>query len=175
MLYRFGSIGRIAQASDNELRQSASHGEGWVEALLMIRRLVHDGVREELVRTRLGEDRSALLSYLLMTMKNLPEERMIAIFADANSYVIAEEVIAEGGESHILITPRRVLGRAMKLDARRITLAHNHPSGCAEPSSLDVEHTLVLCRQARELGMMIEDHLIIGQSNVVSMKDRGLL
>lgn len=141
----------------------------------MIRRLVHDGVREELVRTRLGEDRGALFSYLLMTMNNLPEERMVAIFADANSYVIAEEIIAEGGESHILITPRRILGRAMKLDARRITLAHNHPSGCAEPSSLDVEHTLLLCRQARELGMMIEDHLIIGQSNVVSMKDRGLL
>jgi len=175
LLYRFGSIGKIAQASDNELRQAAVSGERWVDAFLMVRRLMHDGMREELVRTRLGEDRNALFSYLSLTMKNLPEERMIAIFADAASFVIAEEIIAEGGDAHILITPRRILGRAMNLDARRIVLAHNHPSGCAEPSERDIKNTLVLCRQARELGMVIEDHLIIGHRNVVSMKDRGLI
>lgn len=141
----------------------------------MVRRLMHDGMREELVRTRLGEDRRALWTYLSMTMKNLPEERMIAIFADGESYVIAEEIIAEGGDAHILITPRRILGRAMNLDARRILLAHNHPSGCPDPSERDIRNTLVLCRQARELGMVIEDHLVIGHRNVVSMKDRGLI
>ena len=175
LLYRFGSVGRIAQASDIELRQAANSGERWVDALLMMRRLVHDGMREELIRTPLGEDRSALFSYLLMTMKNLVEERMIAIFADAASFVIAEEVIAEGSDAHVLLTPRRILGRAMNLDARRIMLAHNHPSGCSKPSKLDVKHTLVLCRQARDLGMVIEDHLIIGHSNVFSMKDGGLI
>ena len=129
LLYRFGSIGKIAQASDNELRQAAVSGERWVDAFLMVRRLMHDGMREELIRTRLGEDQNALFSYLSLTMKNLPEERMIAIFADAASYVIAEEIIAEGGDAHILITPRRILGRAMNLDARRIGAGAQSPIG----------------------------------------------
>lgn len=175
LLYRFGSIGAITQASENELRQVAVDGEKWVDAVLMVRRLMHVGMREELIRTKLGEDRRALFSYLLMTLQNLREERMIAIFADAEGYVIAEEVIAEGGDAHVLVTPRRIFGRAMNLDARRILLAHNHPSGCAKPSTFDIDHTQILCRQARELGMLIEDHLVIGGREVFSMKDRGLL
>lgn len=116
-----------------------------------------------------------MLSYLLMTMRALHEERMLAIFADAAGFVIAEEMLAEGGQSNVLITPRQVFGRALKLDARRILLAHNHPSGDANPSLRDIEHTRLLCQQADGLGLIIEDHLIVGARQVVSMKDRGLI
>lgn len=63
----------------------------------------------------------------------------------------------------------------MNLDARRVLLAHNHPSGNANPSLQDIEHTRMLCRQAEGLGLVIEDHLIVGAREVVSMKDRGLI
>lgn len=175
MLYRFGSIGRIAQAPDNELRHAARTDERWVDALLMMRRLMHDGAREQLVRSRLGEDQEALFSYLLMTMRHLPEERMVAIFADADSYVIAEEILADGASAHVLITPRRVFARALNLDARKILLAHNHPSGCAEPSPFDLKNTRLLVRQARGLGLTIVDHLIVGARTITSMRDRGML
>lgn len=175
LLHRFGSIARITNASEAELRQVCAVGEGWVEALLGVRELIHHGTREHLIRTRLGKDRSALMSYLLMTMRNLDEERMLAIFADAAGFVITEEVLAEGDESKVLITPRQVFGRALKIDARRILLAHNHPSGDANPSPRDIEHTRILCQQAEGLGLIIEDHLIIGSRQVVSMKDRRLI
>ena len=175
LLYRFGSIGRIVQASDVELRHAAKAGENWVDPLLMIRRLIHDGMRETIVRTRLGENREAMFSYLLTTMGQLPEERMLAVFADTDGFVIAEEIIADGEAAHVLVTPRRVFTRALNLDARKILLAHNHPSGCAEPSALDIEQTHRLVRQAAGLGLMIEDHLIIGAGTVTSMRDRGVL
>jgi DNA repair protein RadC len=175
LLSRFGTIGQIAQASETELRRTAVEGETWIEAFLAMRRLMHDGLREELIRSKLGQDRRALFDYLLSTMRKLPEERMIAIFADAEGFVIAEETIAEGTKGHVLVTPRRIFGRAMKLDARRILLAHNHPSGCAQPSLLDIRDTRALCRQARSLGIWIEDHLIVGHREIVSMKDRGLI
>jgi DNA repair protein RadC len=116
-----------------------------------------------------------MFSYLLMTMGQLPEERMLAVFADADGFVIAEEIIAEGDTAHVLVTPRRVFTRALNLDARKILLAHNHPSGCAEPSAMDIEQTRLLGRQAAGLGLEIEDHLIIGASTVTSMRDRGVL
>lgn len=174
LLRRFGSIGKIAQAPDSDLRQAAEAHETWVDALLMVRRLLHDGMREKLTRTRLGADREGLFSYLLMTMQHLAEERMLAIFADREGRVIAEEVIAEGTDAHVLLTPRRIFGRALNLDARRIILAHNHPSGCAEPSVADIEHTRLLDKQAANLGMALEDHLIVGARKVISMKDRRL-
>ncbi len=153
----------------------ANEGESWVETLLMVRRLIYDGLREDLVRTKLGSDRQALDAYLIATMHNLPEERMLAIFADADGFVIAEEVIAEGEASHVHITPRRIFGRALKLEARRIVLVHNHPSGSATPSQFDIERTLLLVQQAKILGLSIDDHLIVGDRQVTSMKDRGFM
>lgn len=140
-----------------------------------MRQLVNDGMRERLFRTRLGKNRKALFSYLLMTMRSLREERVVAIFADLEGFVIAEEVLAEGGEAHVALAPRKIFGRALSLDARQILLAHNHPSGWAEPSAQDIELTHSLCRQAADLGLSIEDHLIVGGREVVSMKDRGLI
>lgn len=175
LLYRFGSIARIAQASEIELRGVADKGDVWIDAFLMVRRLMHDGMREEITRTRLGENRHALCTYLLATMQKLQEERMIAIFADYEGYVICEETIAEGSTGHLLLTPRRIFGRAMNLDAGRILLAHNHPSGSAQPSMLDINTTRALVRQAGELGLFIDDHLIVGKREVFSMKDRGLM
>jgi len=175
LLYRFGSIGRIVQASDSELLQISKPDEKWADVLLMVRQLIHVGIRERLVRTRLAEDREALFSYLLMTMRHLPEERMLAVFADKQGFVIAEEVIAQGSASQVLMTPRRIFTRALNLDACKILLAHNHPSGCAEPSMYDIRHTRMLGRQAAGLGLDIVDHLIIGGGTVTSMKDRGML
>lgn len=174
LLHRFGSIGRIVQASDSELRHAATADERWADTLLMVRRLIHDGMREKLVRTKLGEDREALCSYLLSTMRHLPDERMLAIFADTDGFVIAEEIIGEGSAAHVFVTPRKVFTRALNLDARKILLAHNHPSGCAEPSTFDIRHTRLLKKQATGLGLVIVDHLIIGAGVITSMKDRGM-
>ena len=174
LLHRFGSIGRIVEASEPELRQAASSGEQWVDILLGVRQLVHDGMRETLTRTRIDENRETLFRYLLMSMRNLSEERVLAIFADSSGYVISEEIIAEGDHSHVSLTPRRIFGRAFQLGARRIWLAHNHPSGCSYPSLSDIEHTRSLSKQAVALGLQIDDHLVIGLREVTSMKDRGL-
>lgn len=174
LLHRFGSISRLVQASEGELRQAAEFGERWVDTLLVVRQLIHDGMRETLTRSHLGSNRQELLHYLLLTMRNLGEERMVAIFADHDGYVISEEVLADGTGSHVVLTPRRIFSRALNLDAHRIVLAHNHPSGCSDPSRRDIEYTRRLSRQARDLGLTIDDHYIVGKHDVTSMKDRGL-
>lgn len=175
LLYRFGSIARISQASEIELRRAANEGETWAEAIIVGRKLVEDGLRESLVRTNLNHSQSMLRSYLLATMQHLTEERMVAIFADFAGEIIAEEIIAYGAETDVRVTPRKLFGRALNLDAWRIVLAHNHPSGCSSPSKHDIEQTHSLTKQAAGLGMTIEDHLIVGYRRVTSMRERGLL
>jgi DNA repair protein RadC len=175
LLYRFGSIARISQASEIELRRAADEGEKWVEAIIVGRQLVEDGLRESLLRTNLHHSQSELRSYLLATMQHLTDERMVAIFADSAGQIIAEEIVAYGAEDHVLVTPRKLFGRALNLDARRIVLAHNHPSGSSNPSKHDIAQTQLLIKQAAGLGMTIEDHLIVGYRRVTSMRESGLL
>lgn len=175
LLKRFGSLSALTYASEEELRQSARQGEQWVEVFLGIRQLLRDGLREQVVRTPLGKDRNALKRYLLDTMGGLRRERMIAIMADGGGLVIAEEIIADGGEGELQVSPRALFGRALSLDARRMLIAHNHPSGSAEPSRADIAQTRDLMSQAERLGVSVDDHLVVGRREVVSMRERGLL
>lgn len=175
LMYRFGSIARVATASEAELRQVQLVGETWVDPFVTTRQLLHLAARECMIRSRLGHERKALEQFLVMTMGRLDEEQMLAIFADSAGFVICEEVLAAGGEAHVCVTQRKIFGRALNLDARKILLAHNHPSGDPNPSSSDIAHTRSLCLKAQDLGIVIEDHLIVTARGVVSMKDRGLI
>jgi DNA repair protein RadC len=174
LIYRFGSVSSVAAASEAELRQVPHNSNHWLDALLAARQLLNDGLREELLKTNMFETVTALKRYLLSAMSCLREERMIAIFADSSGRVIAEQIIAEGEAGFVMVTARRIFGRAFNLDARCIILAHNHPSGSAEPSPCDIKQTKLLFEQGNSLGIAIHDHLIIGKNKIVSMKDRGL-
>lgn len=174
LLDHFGSIAAIARASEDDLRQlSPDHGR-WLEAFLAVRQLLHDGIREELVRTPLGSNREALVRHFYRSLNSLPEERLICVFGDRNGFFLSEEVLAIGATQSLTFTSRKIFGRALSLDARQIVLAHNHPSGCANPSECDIRHTRRLAEQAQDLGIKVEDHFVVGSRAVVSMKSRGL-
>lgn len=174
LLDHFGSIGRIARASEAELRQLSHNGGYWLEAFLVVRRLLDDGIREDLIRTPIGSNRDALVRHLYRSLHGLPEERLVCVFCDREGFFIAEEIMAEGGQTSLTLAPRKIFERAMNLDARRLILAHNHPSGCPDPSACDIRNTRLLVEQARDLGIHVEDHLVVGARKVVSMKNRGL-
>ena len=140
-----------------------------------MRQLMFDGMREQVVRTPLTANRASLKRYLAATIGQLPHERLVAFFADAKGGLLAEEILAEGPEDHLPISSRRLIARAMNLNARTVVLAHNHPSGCAEPSQQDIQATKSLARLADQLGIRLLDHFIVTASAVTSCADRGVL
>ena len=85
------------------------------------------------------------------------------------------ETIALGVMEKVSVTSRSLFGRAMSLDARCMLLAHNHPSGCPEPSRGDIQATREINKIADTLGIKLLDHLIVAKGDVVSMRERGLL
>ena len=74
-----------------------------------------------------------------------------------------------------LVHPREVFRSAIGNHAGKIMLAHNHPSGDAAPSSEDLAITARLKQVGELLGIAVLDHLVIGDSTFVSMKERGQL
>ena len=175
LLRKFGSLHAIVNAEETDLRSVAAYDETWLSAFLVVRRLLNDGFREEVVQSRLGENPRAMERYLRSTMGGLREERLLAFFADYAGYIISEEVVGDGSVTGVSCSPRRIFSRALSLDARRIVIAHNHPSGSAEPSDADIEQTAELKRQAKCLDIEIEDHFIVGRKSITSMRRAGLL
>lgn len=175
LLTTFGSISAIAEASEKDLRQ-ASHANGqWVDSFVGVRDLIRIGIEERVMRSKLNSLGSDLHRFLLHSMRPLRMERMIAIFANREREIISHEIIGEGQESGLQLSLRHLFARALILDAHSMVLAHNHPSGSAEPSQQDVKNTQRLKRQAQSLGIELDDHLIVGRQQVTSMRQRGLL
>lgn len=105
----------------------------------------------------------------------LREERLHALFIDADAKFIAHEWVASGDGAHVPVCARRIFSRALALDAHAIILAHNHPSGNAEPSWADRTSTAGLRELADQLGIALLDHFIVARGTLTSLSDRGLL
>jgi DNA repair protein RadC len=101
-------------------------------------------------------------------------ETLAVAFLDEGRRLIETAVI--GGEGAAVELPvRRILEDALRLGARGIIIAHNHPSGDPEPSRDDVEATRELAETSARLGMRLHDHLIFGRGEVTSLRSLGLL
>lgn len=138
----------------------------------------------ELARRHLGEalERGAPLTdpagaqrYLSARLRDLPHEVFACLFLDTRHRVIAFEELFRGTLNGASVHPREVVKRALSLNAAAVILAHNHPSGVAEPSAADRQLTNRL-REALDLvEIRVLDHFVVGDGNGVSFAERGLL
>lgn len=145
--------------------------------MILARWLVRLGLAREEPATSepITETKSELRQKLFDSMSRLETERMVAIFADSRGRILSQELVAEGDKGQIRLSLRQLFTKALKRDAKRMIIAHNHPSGCANPSEYDVTSTRRLDDYARSLGITLEDHLIIGADDITSMRTLGLL
>lgn len=133
------------------------------------------GQREHVKRTPFDLNDSGLRQYLAGLFQGLSVERLHAFFLDIDHCYIADECIAEGSCGQVAGSMRRIVARAIDLGARGIVLAHNHPSGRAEPSQRDIEATRKIALLLAELDLILADHVIIGGRTIASMRGAGLL
>ena len=102
-------------------------------------------------------------------------ERCHALFVDERRSCLGDAAIGRGGRGALCLRMREIFGEALRLDARGIILAHNHPSGACRPSGCDVAATQQLVAVANALDIELIDHLIFTQEAVYSMRAGGLL
>lgn len=113
--------------------------------------------------------------FLSTRLRSLRHEVFAALFLDSQHRLIVFEELFRGSIDSCSVHPRQVVERALKLNAAALILAHNHPSGVAEPSAADRQITERL-RQALDLfEIRILDHLVIGEGRPASFAERGWL
>jgi DNA repair protein RadC len=138
----------------------------------------------ELARRHLGEslnrgapltDPEATRRFLVARLRDLPHEVFACLFLDNRHRVIAFEELFRGTLDGASVHPREVVKAALRHNAAALILAHNHPSGVAEPSDAD---RLITRRLREALGLVdirVLDHFVVGDGYGVSFAERGLL
>lgn len=97
------------------------------------------------------------------------------LFLTADGLFIAEDFYAGTQCSVVSLPLRSTVRRGFDLNARRLVIAHNHPSGNPEPSASDIRATRHFIDVTAALDFALDDHLVVGAHGVVSMRDRGLI
>jgi len=102
-------------------------------------------------------------------------ERLVLICLDAQDDVLDRQTVTVGELNTVRTHPREIFRPAILAGALGIILVHNHPSGCLEPSTEDVEFTKTVKRAGELIGVRLYDHVIVAGNAGVSMRERGLL
>lgn len=102
-------------------------------------------------------------------------EVFACLFLDARHRVLGFEELFFGSIDKATVHPRELVKRVLAHNAAAVILAHNHPSGVAEPSAADIELTSRLTRLLAEMDVRVVDHFVIGRGRSVSFAERQLL
>ena len=117
----------------------------------------------------------AVRDYLALELRGLPREVFACLFLDSQHRVLAFEVLFQGTLDSTSVHPREVVRAALKRNAAAVILAHNHPSGVAEPSAADRHITQRLKEALALVEVRLLDHFIVGGGTPLSFAERGLL
>ncbi|MCA3323164.1 MAG: DNA repair protein RadC [Roseomonas sp.] len=173
LLARFGSFAGAISAPVQELGQIEGLGEAGIAALRCIQAAALRLAREEVRESPVLNNWEKLLAYLNAALARERVEQFRILFLDAKNRLIADEAQAKGTVNHTPVYPREVVRRALELQATALILVHNHPSGDPNPSRADVDMTREIGQAATMLGIVLHDHLIIGNGRHYSFRREG--
>ena len=118
---------------------------------------------------------AAVKDYLRLQLGAHPHEVFAVLFLDAQNRLLALEEMFRGTLTQTSVYPREIVKSALERNAATVALAHNHPSGLAEPSRADEFLTQTLKTALQLVDVRVLDHLVVGRGMVVSFAERGLL
>jgi DNA repair protein RadC len=108
-------------------------------------------------------------------LRDLPHELFCCIYLDNRHRIISFEELFRGTIDGTSVYPREVVKQALSANAAAVILAHNHPSGVAEPSQADERITRRLKAALELVDIRLLDHLVIGDGVSTSLASRGMI
>ena len=175
LLAEFGSLRGLLTAERDRVCRARGLGLARYAVLQAAVELTRRHYRESMMAGSALANPRATREFLRMQLRDLPHEVFCCVFLDNRHRVIAFEELFRGTIDGASVHPREVVKRALTKNAAAVILAHNHPSGIAEPSQADELITRRLKDALALVDIRVLDHLVIGDGVCESFAERGLL
>jgi DNA repair protein RadC len=118
---------------------------------------------------------SAVRDYLRLLLASREHEVFVVVLLDAQNRVLSCEELFRGTLTQTSVYPREVVKVALAANAGAAIFAHNHPSGCSEPSRADELLTQTLKAALALVDVKVLDHFVVAGASAISFAERGLL
>jgi DNA repair protein RadC len=175
LIARFGGLAGLLAAGLPDLAAVRGLGSAKSAQLAAVLELARRALREELRSASALTSPGAVRDYLRLVLGGRPHEVFLCLYLDAQHRVIDSEELFRGSLTQTSVYPREVVKGALRANAAAVILAHNHPSGVAQPSPADE----LLTRQLKEALALVDvrvlDHFIVAGTQALSFAERGLL
>ncbi len=175
LLSEFKGLRGLMQATEAELTACRGIGPAKCSQLLaaleMTRRFLQAGMEK-------GEsisDPDVTRQFLQLKLRCYSREVFACLFLDNQHRLIKYEELFFGTIDGATVHPREVVKKALEFNAAAVIFAHNHPSGVSEPSQADKKITERLRSALTLVDIRVLDHLVVGDTEVTSFAERGLL
>ncbi|HEX4763464.1 MAG TPA: DNA repair protein RadC [Usitatibacter sp.] len=175
LLARFGRLSRLLSAAASELDAVPGIGPARLAQIGAVMELARRALAEEMKSRDSLTSPAAVRAYLRLAMQDLGHECFYCVFLDAQNRVIEAEELFRGTLTQTSVYPREVLKHALRHNAASLILAHNHPSGVAEPSLQDQALTRTLAEALALVDVKVLDHFIVAPGACLSFAERGLI
>ncbi|MGQ9724896.1 MAG: RadC family protein [Tepidimonas sp.] len=175
LLERFDGLGGLLQATPEQLASIKGLGPAKRAELLAVTEMVRRALAQRLREQPVLDSPAAVANVLQLHIAHRPHEVFAALFLDSQYRLIALEELFRGTLDQTSVYPREVALRALHHGAAAVILAHNHPSGAAEPSRADEALTRSLKAALALLDIRVLDHFVVTRTGCTSMAERGLV
>lgn len=175
LLQAFGSLNGIFAASLEQISRIKGMGSSKYAQLQAIFEMSRRALAEEMQARDVMNSPRQVRDFLRLKLGGLPREVFLVIFLDAQNRVLAHEEMFAGTLTQTSVHPREIVKRALYYNAGAVILAHNHPSGVAEPSRADEMITAQLKTALDLVDVRVLDHFVVAGNTTLSFAERGLL
>jgi DNA repair protein RadC len=175
VLDAFGGVAGLLHADAADLKRIKGLGPAKRAELAAVIELARRSLQQRLADRPAFDSPGAVRDYLHLQLAAREHEVFAVLFLDAQHRLLQFDEMFRGTLTQTSVYPREVVRRALALNAGAVILAHNHPSGVAEPSRADEFLTQSLKSALALVDVRVLDHFVVGKGQVVSFAERGLL
>lgn len=175
LLDAFGGLHGLLQASATDLKRIKGLGPAKRAEITAVMELARRSLAQRLAQRTVMSSPQQVKDFLRLQLAHEGQEVFAVMFLDVQNQLLQFEPMFRGTLSQTSVYPREVVKRALAVQASAVILAHNHPSGVAEPSRADEFLTQTLKQALQLIDVRVIDHLVVGGDQAISFAERGLL
>lgn len=175
VMARFKTLPGALEAGAAELQEIPGIGPKNALGIRLIKAVAERYLAKKVIGRETVGNSQDLFRYLTGVLRDRVQECFLVVYLDAKNRVIDMETLSEGTLTASSVYPREVIRAALQHNAAALIFAHNHPSGEPRPSDEDYAVTRQLVFAARVMGLMVHEHLIIGDGRCFSFADQGVI